>query len=165
MDITIRKLEPSEYPRLEDFTYEAIFQRDPEHLIPRDVLQDPAIKVFYEDFGRPDDRCFVAEQGGKLLGAVWTRILAGEVRGFGNIDPYTPEFAISVYPSHRGQGIGTALMRRMLEELRACGYRRTSLAVQRDNYAVKMYQNVGFAVIGATEEEYLMLYVLDGIDD
>lgn len=164
MNYIIRPLKESETHLLKDFTYEAIFQRDPENLIPRDVLSQPEVRVFYEDFGKPDDLCFVAEADGALLGAVWTRIIAGAVRGFGNLDPYTPEFAISVYGNHRGQGIGTALMRHMLEALRERGYQRTSLAVQKDNYAVRMYEAVGFSIVRETEEEYLMVCEL-GVGD
>ena len=146
---------------LREFTYEAIFQRDPENLIPRSVLEEPEIRVFYEDFGKPSDLCFAAEAEGRLIGVVWTRIISGEVRGFGNIDPDTPEFAISVYSAYRGQGIGTGLMRHMLEALRERGYAKTSLAVQKDNYAVRMYEAVGFSVLKETDEEYLMVCVLD----
>jgi ribosomal protein S18 acetylase RimI-like enzyme len=54
-------------------------------------------------------------------------------------------------------GIGTAMMRAMLELLREKGYRQTSLAVQKDNYAVGMYEKVGFQIVKELEEEYLML--------
>ena len=57
----------------------------------------------------------------------------------------------------RNMGIGTALMRDMLEFLKNKGYRRTSLSVQKVNYAVRMYQKVGFEVIDENEEEYIMV--------
>lgn len=50
-------------------------------------------------------------------------------------------------------------MKRMLEELKERGYQKTSLAVQKANYAVKMYKNVGFEIIDENEEEYIMMYV------
>jgi ribosomal protein S18 acetylase RimI-like enzyme len=90
----------------------------------------------------------------KNVGAVWTRI----INGFGNVDDKTPEFAISLYPEYRGRGIGTNLMREMLELLRSKGYKQTSLAVQKENYAVKMYKAVGFEIAKELEEEYLMMY-------
>ena len=37
------------------------------------------------------------------------------------------------------------------------GYQKTSLAVQKANYAVKMYKNVGFEIIDENEEEYKYL--------
>jgi GNAT superfamily N-acetyltransferase len=39
------------------------------------------------------------------------------------VDGDTPSFAISLYKEYRGKGIGTELMRRMLELLKAQGYR------------------------------------------
>lgn len=156
----IRKLEPAEYHRLRDFTYEAIFKRDENEVVPPDVLEVPEIKAFYEDFGKPDDLCYVAELDGELTGAVWTRIISGEIKGYGNIDPETPEFGISLYKEHRGKGIGTALMKRMLTELKDRGYKKASLSVQKDNYAARMYLNIGFNIIEEHETDYLMVYYL-----
>lgn len=156
----IREMKNNERYVLEDFLYEAIFQRDEKNPLPREVIHQPELKVFIEGFGKPDDSCLVAEVKGRIVGAVWTRILSGEVKGFGNIDEKTPEFAISIYKDFRNLGIGTALMEQMLDLLRAKGYKRTSLAVQKDNYALRMYQNVGFKIIKELEEEYLMVYDL-----
>jgi ribosomal protein S18 acetylase RimI-like enzyme len=48
-------------------------------------------------------------------------------------------------------------MKSMLHLLKEYGCTQTSLAVQKDNYAVKMYQSVGFKIIEESEEDYLML--------
>lgn len=157
MNIKIRPICINEIPVLKDFLYEAIFQKDENNLIRRSVIEQPEIKVFIENFGRKDDNCLVAVDGDKIVGAVWTRILSGTVKGFGNIDSQTPEFAISLYKEYRGKGIGTRLMLAMLQLLKEKGYAKTSLAVQKDNYAVKMYQNVGFSIIDENEEEYIMV--------
>ena len=151
----IRPLEKAETPVLEEFLYQAIFQRPGERLLPRSITNEPSIAVFIEGFGKPDDHCLVAEMNGNIVGAVWTRILNGEVKGFGNIDNSTPEFAISLLPEYRGMGIGADRMRRMLQLLRKKGYVQASLAVQKDNYAVNMYRNVGFEIIKTTDEEYI----------
>ena len=45
----------------------------------------------------------------------------------------------------------------MLSLLKRKGYERVSLSVQKANYALKMYENAGFEVVGETEEEYIML--------
>lgn len=45
----------------------------------------------------------------------------------------------------------------MLELLRSKEYKRASLAVQKKNYAVKMYKNVGFKTVDENEQEYIML--------
>jgi ribosomal protein S18 acetylase RimI-like enzyme len=76
---------------------------------------------------------------------------------YGHIDEQTPSFAISLYKQYRGMGIGTALMRTMLEELKKQGYKQASLAVQKENYAVKMYKNAGFCIIDENDEEYIMV--------
>lgn len=160
----IREIKPSEIYLLKDFLYEAILQRDEKNPLPKDIINKPELRVFIEGFGKPDDCCLVADIDGKVVGAVWTRIIFGEVKGYGNVDEDTPEFAISLYKEYRNMGIGTALMRRMLELLKERGYKRASLAVQKDNYAVRMYKKVGFKIVKESEEEYLMICDLKSID-
>lgn len=157
MNYQIRPIKTDEIPLLSDFLYEAIFQRDEANPISRSVIEQPEIKVFIDGYGKKDDNCLVAIVDNKIIGAVWTRILSGAVKGFGNIDESTPEFAISLYKQYRGKGIGTRLMLDMLALLKEKGYAQTSLAVQKDNYAVKMYQSVGFTTIDENEEEYIMV--------
>lgn len=45
----------------------------------------------------------------------------------------------------------------MLDELKRCGYKQTSLSVQKQNYAVKMYKKTGFQIVDENEEEYIMV--------
>ena len=154
----IREMQPKEYPLLENFLYEAIFQRDEENLLPKSIIKEPALNIYIENFGNaPGDFCFCAEISGAVVGAAWVRI----IKGFGHVDDKTPEFAVSLYKEHRGQGIGTALMREMLKHLSEKGYKKTSLAVQKDNYALKMYENLGFRRCDENAEEYIMEYKLN----
>jgi len=76
------------------------------------------------------------------------------------VDDETPSFAISMYKEYRGYGIGTKMMKRMLDILKNCGYEKASLSSQKANYAVKMYRNLGFEIIAENEEEYIMVYDL-----
>lgn len=157
MDYSIREMREAEYPLLEEFLYQAIFQRDEKNLIPRSVLVDPDINVYIRDFGDySEDFCLCAEAEDKVIGAVWVR----NIQGFGSIDDETPEFAISLLPDYRGYGIGTALMKAMIEHLKAKSYSQTSLAVQKDNYALKMYLQVGFEIVDENAEEFIMRYQL-----
>ena len=48
-------------------------------------------------------------------------------------------------------------MNEMLRILKSKGYKQASLAVQKANYAVKMYKKVGFEVVDENKEEYIML--------
>ena len=117
----------------------------------------PGLQVYITDFGkRKDDIAFVAEIGGKVTGAVWARIMDD----YGHIDDSTPSLAISLYKEYRGRGMGTAMLQEMLSALRQRGYERTSLAVQKANYAVKMYRKAGFEVVDENEEEYIMAFRL-----
>ena len=50
------------------------------------------------------------------------------------------------------------MMTRMVEHLRKSGYTKASLAVQKANYALKMYLKVGFKIVDENDEEYIMVY-------
>lgn len=158
MNYTIRKIRETEYDLLNDFIYEAIFLPQGVEPPPRSIIQNEDLQVYVRNFGSsPDDRCLVAEADGKIVGAVWTRIM----NDYGHIDDETPSFAISLYKDYRNFGIGTALMKQMLELLRQSGYKQASLAVQKANYAVKMYRNVGFEIVDENDEEYIMICKLN----
>ena len=154
MDYTIRAIKETEYPLLEDFLYEAIFVPEGVEPPPKSIVNAPELQVYIENFGaQVHDKALIAEIDNKVLGAVWVRIM----NDYGHIDSKTPSFAISLYKEYRGHGIGTELMKKMLTILKTCGYERASLAVQKANYAVKMYLSVGFEIIGENEEEYIMV--------
>lgn len=153
----IRKIKEEEYKLLEDFLYEAIFI--PEGMEPpeKSIINSPELKVYIEEFGKfKNDLCYVAELEGKVVGTVWVRIM----KDYGHVDDETPSLAISLYPEYRGMGIGTELMNGILMELKKKGYKQVSLSVQKNNYAVKMYQKVGFIIFNETEEEYIMINCL-----
>ena len=150
----IRPIKSNEIMLLTDFVYEAIFQKNTTNLVPRTIIQEPSIWIYIDGFGtNENDHCLVAEVDKKIVGAAWVRC----IKGFGQVDDTVPEFAISIYPEYRGKGIGTSLMEEMLKLLKTKGYSKTSLSVQKDNYAAKMYQNVGFEIIDENEEEYIMV--------
>lgn len=157
MDYTIRKIKETEHVLLNDFLYEAIFVPEGMPAPPKSITLKPELQVYVQDFGMyRDDHCFVAEVQGKAIGAVWVRVM----NDYGHIEDGVPSFAISLYKEYRGYGIGTALMKRMLQELKQRGYEKASLSVQKANYAVHMYRSVGFEIIDENEEEYLMVYSL-----
>ena len=49
------------------------------------------------------------------------------------------------------------VMREMLDLLRQQGYKEASLAVQKANYVVRMYRDVGFRTVDENEEEFIMV--------
>lgn len=150
----IRSIRKGEIDLLKDFLFEAIFIPKGAEPPARDIIEKPELRVYTDNFGtRKGDNCLVADFGGKVVGAVWTRIMDD----YGHVDDETPTFAISLYKECRGQGIGSQLMVKMLELLKWQGYERASLAVQKANYAVKMYKNVGFKTVDENAEEYIMV--------
>jgi len=160
--LKIRQLQESEKSILEKLLYEAIFIPEGVEPPPFEIIKEPEIDAFINDFGnKKDDYCLVAEMDGKIIGGVWVRILSGEIKGFGNVDDETPEFAISLFKEYRNQGIGTKLMLQMIDYLKKQRYKQCSLAVQKANYAVQMYENVGFEIIKEKGEEYLMILKLN----
>ena len=151
MEYIIREMKKEEYPLLNDFLYEAIFIQDGVQPPEKNIINSPELQVYVENFGeQKDDICFLAESNDQVIDAVWVR----EMNDYGHIEDGVPSFAISLYKEYRGYGIGTALMKRMLCELKQRGYEKTSLSVQKANYAVKLYLNVGFEIIDENEEEY-----------
>lgn len=154
MDYRIREMRKTEYPLLEDFLYEAIFIPEDVPAPPKSILNVPELQVYISNFGeREHDRAFAAEADGRVIGAVWVRIM----EDYGHIDDNTPSFAISLYKEYRGMGIGTEMMRKMLAVLKDSGFRQASLSVQKANYAVKMYRKTGFEVFAQNGEEYIMV--------
>ena len=153
MEFDIRLMQPSEYSLLDEFLYNAIFIPQGVTPPPKSIIENVELQVYVKDFGKQkDDLALVAEIGGKIVGAVWARIM----NDYGHIDNDTPSLAISLYKEYRGCGIGTELMRKMLSLLTECGYKRASLAVQKTNYAVKMYRKTGFVIIDENPQEYIM---------
>ena len=150
----IRRIQTEEIPVLDDFLYEAIFI--PQGVVPppRSIIEQEDLQVYVRGFGEsPHDHCLVAECDGKIVGAVWVRLMDD----YGHLDDQTPSLAISLYPDYRGQGIGTQLLRQMMELLRQEGYAQVSLSVQKANYALRMYQKAGFEIVEDRGEELLML--------
>ena len=150
----IRKLRPDENELLKDFLYEAIFI--PEGVEPpeRSIIEKDELKLYYEDFGsKKDDCCLIAEEDGKVIGAIWSRIM----NDYGHVDDKTPSLAISLYPEYRNKGTGSSLLREMLKELKQKGYPQVSLAVQKDNYALRMYEKAGFEKVNENDQEYILL--------
>ena len=153
----IRDILPEEIWVLDDFLYDAIFIPEGELLPPRSIIENEDLQVYVRDFGkRADDRCLVAEMNGKIVGAVWSRIM----NDYGHLDNETPSLAISLYKEYRGKGIGTQLLSQMLERLREDGYKQVSLSVQRANYALRMYLEAGFEIVEDRGDEVLMLHRL-----
>jgi len=154
----IREINKDEYNLLKEFTYEAVFAEDENDLPCRTVLDEPRVKVYYDNFGKDDDCALVAIVDDKIVGIAWARILAEENGGYGNIDKDTPELAMSLLKEYRNKGIGTKLLEELIYLLKEKGYCKFSLSVDKNNYAAKLYKKIGFEIVEENEEDYIMIY-------
>lgn len=158
-EYVIRPLVPEEYGLLEDFLYEAIFLPEGIEAPPREILSEPELQIYVENFGNGEaDHAMAAEADGKIVGVVWVR----RIKDYGYVDDETPSLAIAFYKEYRGMGIGTKMMKQMLNLLKQKGYQKVSLSVQKANYAAQMYENLGFEVVEENDEEYIMVCRLLG---
>jgi ribosomal protein S18 acetylase RimI-like enzyme len=156
--VCVREIKPADYPAFEDFLYHAIFIPEGEAMPPREIIFEPEIYVYIKDFGKESDCGVVAEADGRIVGAAWTRIIPA----YGHIDKNTPELAISVLPGYRGRNTGMAMVEKLFELLRERGYKRTSLSVQQNNPAVRLYKRLGYKITDekldhAGHEDYIMI--------
>ena len=154
MDYVIRGLKQNEINLLDTFLYEAIFIPEGVQAPSKDIIEYPDLQIYVADFGKKkDDVCYVAEVDGRVVGAVWTRI----INDYGHVDDTTPSLSISLLKEYRNLGIGTELMKQILLTLKEREYKQVSLSVQKINYAVNMYEKIGFEVARENEDDYIMI--------
>jgi GNAT superfamily N-acetyltransferase len=67
----------------------------------------------------------------------------GDDAAYGYVDDSTPELAIAVDPALTGQGIGGALLKRLLLAAERM-FAAVSLSVRDDNPARRLYERFGF---------------------
>ena len=154
MDYIIREMRKEEHCLLSNFLYEAIYIPDGVEPPPKSIINSPELQEYIFEFGkRKHDKALVAETQGKIVGAIWVRIM----NDYGHIDNDTPSLAMSVSKEYRGLGLGSSLLKELLSALKSVGYSKISLSVQKANFAVKMYKQAGFTVVDENSEEYIMV--------
>lgn len=141
----IRELAVTDEELLAEMLYVAAFgwlegERPPMEV----VLAHPQAAMYCRGFGRQGDAGLVAVVDGEPAGVVWYRLFTEAEHGDGFVDEATPELAIAVRESRRGQGIGTALMHAMHERARVEGVRQLSLSVDDRNRAKRLYAALGY---------------------
>ena len=151
MEPHIRPLAPDDEPFLWTALYHALHVPPGADPPPPEVVRQPEIARYVSGWmERPGDLGFVAEVDGEPVGAAWLRRWPSGARGYGFVDEATPELSMALLPGHRGRGIGTALLRRLLAEA-ARESDAVSLSVSVSNPAARLYERLGFAVVGEPE--------------
>ncbi|MFD2613455.1 GNAT family N-acetyltransferase [Paenibacillus gansuensis] len=154
--IHVRPLEQKEYDFLMDMHYESIYisqGKPPKH----ELLNDPNIKKYSEDWGRKGDIALIALIDNKPVGAAWYRLFAETDKGYGFVDCETPELGIAILSNFRKQGLGTRLMKEIIHQAISDGYKSLSLSVNPENQAaLQLYEKLGFEHFGISGTSWTM---------
>lgn len=129
--------------------YLAIYVPEGSQPLPQEIVFEPGLVKYIQGWGREGDLGFIAiEDGtGLPLGAAWLRLLKAANQGYGYLDDATPELTIAVKEDYRGQGLGTELLQKLLEEAPRL-YSSISLSVSIGNPAAHLYRRFGFEPVG-----------------
>lgn len=159
MSLHFRPLVPTDQDRLWHWLHVALWDPPPAPLRPIEVLQQPGVHIYAEDWGRGGDAGdigVVAQIGGEPVGACWMRRLPAGV-GLASVDDATPQLGIALEPAFQRRGLGEPLMRAALQAARERGVRQVALTVHPQNPAVGLYERCGFVKQGLRGSYHLMV--------
>ena len=152
MSISLRRATADDVDFLWLMLYEASYAAEDGVPDVAALHRHPLLSRYVEGWGRPTDLGVVAvdDDAGEPVGAAWVRLLTGDGAGFGWVDDDTPELAIAVQAHERGRGVGERMLRALLDAA-ADRFAAVSLSVRADNPALRLYERVGFQVVGRTD--------------
>lgn len=157
--VSIVRATAADEPALRVALYEAVCWRDtPSRRLIEDVLADPAVPLYLEDWGRPGDVGFVAEDAsGRRGGAAWYRLFTTDRHGYGFVSPDVPEVSMGLQRSWRGLGLGRSLLESLHAVALDAGVPRLSLSVEMSNLrAVRLYKQFGYVPRGIVGTSHTM---------
>jgi ribosomal protein S18 acetylase RimI-like enzyme len=149
---------PEDQEFLTDMLLEAINWL-PGRNFPRErIWTDAGISHYIAGWQRQDDLGVIAVgPDGQPRGGAWLRYLSSDDPGYGYVSNDVPELTIGVRAEWRGQGIGRALLRELIQTSRRQGIKRISLSVERANRAIQLYIDEGFTVVEQLEDANTMV--------
>lgn len=105
-------------------------------------------KAFAENF-------FVVESDGKILGFINGAVTDGQIipdEMYSNVELHKPDgayqtvFGINTLPEYRNMGIGSAMIKKMIEHAKKCGRKGIILTCKKEN--LHFYTSLGFVSQG-----------------
>jgi L-amino acid N-acyltransferase YncA len=159
-EITYRTITPDEFPLMEPI-FRATIEAQ-EYLTPDATSTEEICKSYL--FGdKPGGEVWIAEKDGKVLGGYYQR---SNHHGLGN---HIANCGYFVSPDARGMGLGRKLGEHSIARAREKGYRgiQFNFVVSTNTVAVKLWQSLGFQIIGTIpqgyhrkREEYVDAYIM-----
>lgn len=149
-DVEVRPATGDDQSFLTDMLYEALFVPPGAAPFDRAIVDAEGLVEIHARFGtgRGDVGRVAVDRDGEPVGAAWAR----QLTGYGFVDEHTPELSIAVVESHRGLGIGSALLLSLLDAVP-----RVSLSVDRRNPARRLYERFGFRVVREDGDHTLVM--------
>jgi GNAT superfamily N-acetyltransferase len=124
---------------------------------PEDVLIKPHHARYFAHWPLPGDFGVVGESGGEHLGAAWCRLFGREELEHTAMTPGLPEVVVAVLPTHQRCGVGTELLRAVMDDAWRRGHTGVELTVGRHRrWLVEVYERSGFRTVAETEQHLVM---------
>ena len=152
----IRELKQHETGVLRELFYYAIFMPEDADPLPFSIVDHLDLIKYHQEWGRKGDIAMVADLDGKIIGITWCRLWENEEKGYGFIDNDIPELGVAILPEYRNKGIGTGLIKQMLNTVKEAGFKALSVSVEKRNRAVKLYKRLGFSIVKDKFPDYIM---------
>lgn len=153
----LRPATSADEDELSNLLYYAISVAPGERPPDRDIVNKPELARYVRKWGSvAADYGVLAVEDGTVLGGAWLRQWRGAERGYGFVEEDTPELSLAVIPTRRGKGIGTELLRSLLDEA-AKRHACVSLSVASHNPARRLYEREGFTLQGVAGNSITML--------
>jgi len=145
----IRIATQDDEPFLWEMLYFAAHMEEDGEVSPQVAKKNPDLLKYVYRWGRETDiGCIALEQDShQPIGAAWIRLLIADEKTTSYVDDFTPELAIAVLPEYLGYGVGSLLLKHLLEAAKQ-RYPRVVLSVRATNPAKRLYERMGFVVTG-----------------
>lgn len=155
-DLIIRKADAGDEPFLREMLFQSLFVPEGEEPFSREILRKPSIAGYIDGWGRTGDIGWIAEVRNRPVGSATARFFGRDNPGYGFIDESIPELGMAILPEYRGRGIGTRLLRALMQSLKDRGISAVSLSVDVRNPARRLYERFGFYEVGASGHSVTM---------
>ncbi len=118
------------------------------------TLEDfPKLRMYDKYYGLSHrDIGLYVLSGTGVSGAAWIRLINEDKGANAFIDAETPILTIAVKPEFRGQGIGSSMLKQLLQEA-GSRYKQISVSVLQDSPAIAFFEKFGFTTVDAPLKE------------